>query len=356
MADHPHPAGLQRRARLPGREQILDHREQLLLGRIPRLEQVVVERDLVDRGDRRLGVGVCGQQHALGVGDDLARLHAGTRCRACRACAGRRSASPPGRHACAARAEAPAPAAPDGARSTRKRSPKPRRRSRATAARTAGSSSTARIAGRRSGAVGSSLAGVAARSAWTGIRPDTRWSQRRAQSNGSGPRAHRLGVGPVTHRSSPAAGTIPPPAAQMQRQPRRRLPGYRIEEQRPVSAARRVPKSNIEFSEPAIESKEPGSVAGPVVLDELDDRGLVGQRVVDVAVLRPRRDHQQRQPRTVAAAAVLVRQAAWPVAAQPGAVEEVLRPGRRRDAARCSTGCARRCRRGRRTRPSRRRR
>ena len=74
MADDPHAAGLQRGARLPGRQQVLDDREQLLLRRVPRLEQVVVERDLVDRGDRRLGVGVGGQQHALGVRDDLARL------------------------------------------------------------------------------------------------------------------------------------------------------------------------------------------------------------------------------------------------------------------------------------------
>ena len=62
-----HAAGLEERARLPGGEQILEHREELLLGRIPRLEQVVVERDLVDRRDRGVGVGVGGQQHALGV-------------------------------------------------------------------------------------------------------------------------------------------------------------------------------------------------------------------------------------------------------------------------------------------------
>ncbi len=75
VADQAHAAGFQGRAGLPGREQVLDDREQLLLGRVPGLEQVVVERDLVDRGDRGLGVGVGGQQHALGVGDDRARLH-----------------------------------------------------------------------------------------------------------------------------------------------------------------------------------------------------------------------------------------------------------------------------------------
>src|SRR6185437_8966165 len=37
----------------------------------------------------------------------------------------------------------------------------------------------------------------------------------------------------------------------------------------------------------------------PVVLDETDHRGLVGRVVADVVVPRPRRDHQQRQPRPV---------------------------------------------------------
>ena len=75
MADDAQPARLERRARLPGRQQVLEHREEPLLGRIPRLQQVVVERDLVDRRDRRSRVGVGGQQHALGVGDDRAGLH-----------------------------------------------------------------------------------------------------------------------------------------------------------------------------------------------------------------------------------------------------------------------------------------
>ena len=113
MADHAHAARLERRAGLPGRQQVLDHREELLLGRVPGLEQVVVERHLVDRRDRRLGVGVGGQQHPLGLGDDLARLHEVLACRACRACAGRRSASPPGRRGCAARAGRPSASAPE---------------------------------------------------------------------------------------------------------------------------------------------------------------------------------------------------------------------------------------------------
>ena len=60
---------------LPGGQQVLDHRVELLLRRVPGLEQVVVERDVVDRRDRRLGVGVGGEQHALGVRHELARLH-----------------------------------------------------------------------------------------------------------------------------------------------------------------------------------------------------------------------------------------------------------------------------------------
>ena len=75
VPDQPHPARLQGRARLPSRQQILDDREQLLLGRVPRLEQVVIERYLIDGLDRRLGVRVRGQQHALGGRDDLARAH-----------------------------------------------------------------------------------------------------------------------------------------------------------------------------------------------------------------------------------------------------------------------------------------
>ena len=81
MPDQAHAAGLEERTRLPGGEQILEHREELLLGRIPGLEQVVVERDLVDRRDRGRRVGIGGQQHALGVGHDLARLREELRAR-----------------------------------------------------------------------------------------------------------------------------------------------------------------------------------------------------------------------------------------------------------------------------------
>jgi hypothetical protein len=75
VPDHPRPAGLEGGARLPGRQQVLDDREELLLRRIPGLEQVVVQRHFVDRRDRGLGVGVGGEQHALGLGHELPRLH-----------------------------------------------------------------------------------------------------------------------------------------------------------------------------------------------------------------------------------------------------------------------------------------
>ena len=50
------------------------HRVELLLRRIPRLEQVVVEVDDVDGVDRGVGVGVGGQQHPARLGEELARL------------------------------------------------------------------------------------------------------------------------------------------------------------------------------------------------------------------------------------------------------------------------------------------
>ena len=58
----------------PVGQQVVDHREQLLLGRVPGLEQVVVEVHVVDRLDRGLGVGVGGEQHALGRREQRPRL------------------------------------------------------------------------------------------------------------------------------------------------------------------------------------------------------------------------------------------------------------------------------------------
>ena len=61
-------------ARRPPLEQIVEHRVEALLRRIPGLHQVVMEPAVVDRGDRRLGVGVGREQHAHRIGIELARL------------------------------------------------------------------------------------------------------------------------------------------------------------------------------------------------------------------------------------------------------------------------------------------
>ena len=74
VPDDPHAARLERRARLPRRQEVLDDGEELLLGRVPRLEQVEVQRDLVDGLDRRLGVGVGREQDALGRGHEAPGL------------------------------------------------------------------------------------------------------------------------------------------------------------------------------------------------------------------------------------------------------------------------------------------
>jgi hypothetical protein len=50
------------------------HRVELLLRRIPRLEQVVVDVDHVDRLDRGVGVGVRGEQRPPGVREQVHRL------------------------------------------------------------------------------------------------------------------------------------------------------------------------------------------------------------------------------------------------------------------------------------------
>ncbi len=59
---------------LPVAQHVLEDRVQPILRRIPGLEQVVVELDRVDRGDRDLGVCVRGQQHPLRIRVDRARL------------------------------------------------------------------------------------------------------------------------------------------------------------------------------------------------------------------------------------------------------------------------------------------
>jgi hypothetical protein len=61
------PEAVERRpiAGNPIREEVVDNRIQAVLGWIPRLEQVVVEANLVDRADRDIGVRVRGQEDAL---------------------------------------------------------------------------------------------------------------------------------------------------------------------------------------------------------------------------------------------------------------------------------------------------
>ena len=70
-------------------------------------------------------------------------------------------------------------------------------------------------------------------------------------------------------------------------------------------------KSNMFITEPATRSNEPGTgrrldlVDGlevPVLFDEAQAGGLIGQRVIDEILLRPRRNHEERQTRPVAAA------------------------------------------------------
>ncbi len=83
-------------------------------------------------------------------------------------------------------------------------------------------------------------------------------------------------------------------------------------------------KSNRPSSEPALAveaARDPRNA--PVVLDEADDRRLVGERVVDVVELRPRRDDEQREPRPVAAPALLTRELGRRRAALTGAGEGV---------------------------------
>ena len=58
---------------LPGLQQFVDNRVELLLRRVPGLEQVVVEVDDVDRVDRGARVRVGGQQHPAGEGVDVHR-------------------------------------------------------------------------------------------------------------------------------------------------------------------------------------------------------------------------------------------------------------------------------------------
>ena len=73
----------------PVAEQLVEHRVEPVLRRVPRLHQVVVEGDVVDRPDRHVRVGVRRQQHQPGVRRLPAHLAGGPRSRSSRASAGR---------------------------------------------------------------------------------------------------------------------------------------------------------------------------------------------------------------------------------------------------------------------------
>ena len=79
MSDQPQSLRLGEILGLPGVEQIVDHREQAFLGRIPRLREVVIEMRLVDGLDGRVDVRVGREQHATRQRVDLAgsREHLG---------------------------------------------------------------------------------------------------------------------------------------------------------------------------------------------------------------------------------------------------------------------------------------
>jgi hypothetical protein len=74
VADDPHDRAGVGVVLLPGLEQVVDDRVERALGRLPRLEHVVVEADVVDRPDGDVGVGVGGEQQQPGVGGGLAHL------------------------------------------------------------------------------------------------------------------------------------------------------------------------------------------------------------------------------------------------------------------------------------------
>ena len=50
----------------PVGEQVVEDRIQLLFGRIPWLQQVIVQTNSIDGAQRGIDVGVCGQQYAFG--------------------------------------------------------------------------------------------------------------------------------------------------------------------------------------------------------------------------------------------------------------------------------------------------
>ena len=83
-----------------------------------------------------------------------------------------------------------------------------------------------------------------------------------------------------------------------------RGPGRRIEEE----LSTLMPMTEIKHlrdgtRNPVVRSLPDALSAQPVILDEVDDRALIGHRVIHKVPPRPRRDQQKRQPRPIAATA-----------------------------------------------------
>ena len=74
MADDANAFERRGERRLPVVQQIREHWVEVFFWRVPRLHEVVVEVNLVDRANGGLGVCICGKQHALGVGEELDSL------------------------------------------------------------------------------------------------------------------------------------------------------------------------------------------------------------------------------------------------------------------------------------------
>ena len=89
VSDQPQSLRLGQILGLPGVEQIVDHREEAFLGRIPRLRQVVIEMRLVDGLDGRFDVRVGREQDAPRQRVHLARSARALRLPACPASADR---------------------------------------------------------------------------------------------------------------------------------------------------------------------------------------------------------------------------------------------------------------------------
>ena len=96
----------------------------------------------------------------------------------------------------------------------------------------------------------------------------------------------------------------------------RRLPAPRVEEEPVGIPAVREIEQIVEASGLGVEGLIAYPAESPVILDKAQDRGLVRDRVIHEILLGVRADHQQGQPRTVAAA-VLVRSRLLGLTAHP---------------------------------------